>query len=177
MNTHAPPASRALVDRPHAAASLILLAAALVSESAAAQQAGANPNDATLDDIVVTAQRRTESVLDVPIAITALDAAALEKQSVQSIEEVLDDVPNVSFVSQGSRDRKEISMRGISNQLNPYTAVRSSTYAFYIDEFNVAVGTSNPEIVDLERVEVLRGPQGTYFGRNAVGGALNVITN
>ncbi|MCU0757590.1 MAG: TonB-dependent receptor [Steroidobacteraceae bacterium] len=129
-----------------------------------------------LEEIIVTAQRRAESLMDVPIAISAVNAEAIQKQNVDSVEDVLALVPNVSFVSLGSRDRKEISLRGISNQLNPFVDVRQSAYAFYIDEFNVAAGTSNPEILDLEQIEVLRGPQGTYFGRNAVGGALNVST-
>ncbi len=130
----------------------------------------------TIDEVVVTAQRRSESIQDVPIAITAVGAETLRDSNVKGIEDYFALTPNVSFRSDGSRDRKDLSMRGISNQLNPYANVRPATYAFYIDEFNVVAGTSNPQIVDLERIEVLRGPQGTYFGRNAVGGAINVIT-
>jgi iron complex outermembrane recepter protein len=130
----------------------------------------------TIDEVVVTAQRRSESIQDVPIAITAVGAETLRDANVKGIEDYFALTPNVSFRSDGSRDRKDLSMRGISNQLNPYSNVRPATYAFYIDEFNVVAGTSNPQIVDLERIEVLRGPQGTYFGRNAVGGAINVIT-
>ncbi len=130
----------------------------------------------TIDEVVVTAQRKSESIQDVPIAITAVGEQTLRDQNVKGIEDYFALTPNVSFRSDGSRDRKDLSMRGISNQLNQYSNVRPATYAFYIDEFNVVAGTSNPQIVDLERIEVLRGPQGTYFGRNAVGGAINVIT-
>jgi len=130
----------------------------------------------TIDEVVVTAQRRTESIQDVPIAITAVGEQTLRDSNVKGIEDYFALTPNVSFRSDGSRDRKDLGMRGISNQLNQYANVRPATYAFYIDEFNVVAGTSNPQIVDLERIEVLRGPQGTYFGRNAVGGAINVIT-
>ncbi|RYD60074.1 MAG: TonB-dependent receptor [Sphingomonadales bacterium] len=135
----------------------------------AAEETGAN-------DIVVTAQRKTESIQDVPIAITAVSGEAMKTQNIRGVEQLLALAPNVSFASNGSRDRKELSLRGVSNQINPYASARSSSYAFYIDEFNVVVGTSNPEILDLERVEVLRGPQGTYFGRNAVAGAINIST-
>jgi iron complex outermembrane receptor protein len=128
------------------------------------------------NDIVVTAQRREQSLQDVPIAITALSAETIKNQNIQSVEDYFAMTPNVSFQSNGSRDRKDLAIRGISNQLNPFADVRQSSYAFYVDEFNVAAGTSNPQIVDLERIEILRGPQGTYFGRNAVGGAINVIT-
>jgi iron complex outermembrane recepter protein len=155
------------------------MTACIAATSTHAQTAAADTSSESaggLEEVVVSAQRRNESLMDVPIAVSAIGSDAIEKQKIESVEDVLAQVPNVSFVSLGSRDRKEISLRGISNQLNPFVDVRSSTYAFYIDEFNVAVGTSNPEILDLERIEVLRGPQGTYFGRNAVGGALNVIT-
>jgi iron complex outermembrane recepter protein len=137
------------------------------------QQPGTQPR---VDDIIVTAQRREQSLQEVPIAITAITAEALRESNVQSVEDFFALTPNVSFQSNGSRDRKDLSIRGISNQLNPYADIRQATYAFYIDEFNVAVGTSNPQIVDLQRIEVLRGPQGTYFGRNSVGGAINVTT-
>lgn len=137
---------------------------------------GAEAEAPLSNDIVVTAQRREQSLQDVPIAITAVTAETLRDQNVQSVEDYFALTPNVSFQSNGARDRKDLAIRGISNQLNPYADVRQSTYAFYIDEFNVAAGTSNPQIVDLERIEVLRGPQGTYFGRNAVGGAINVLT-
>lgn len=156
---------------------LSALATALVTTAATAQEAAtAQATTGAVDEIVVTAQRRSESIQDVPIAITAVTSETLKNQNVQSVEDYFALTPNVSFQSNGSRDRKDLSIRGISNQLNPYADVRQGTYAFYIDEFNVAAGTSNPQIVDLERIEVLRGPQGTYFGRNSVGGAINVIT-
>ena len=151
---------------------LSVLAVVVAAVPAGAQEVA----QTEVGEIVVTAQRRQESIQDVPIAITAVTADTLKKQNVQSVEDYFALTPNVSFQSNGSRDRKDLSIRGISNQLNPYADVRQGTYAFYIDEFNVAAGTSNPQIVDLERIEVLRGPQGTYFGRNSVGGAINVIT-
>ena len=147
-------------------------ASAMAAEAPAASEQPAQGGT----DIVVTAQRRTESLQKVPIAITAINAAALAKSNVRGIEDYFAMTPNVSFVSNGSRDRKDLSLRGISNQLDPYANVRPSAYAFYIDDFSAAAGTSNPQIVDLERIEVLRGPQGTYFGRNSIGGAINVAT-
>lgn len=146
----------------------------ILSAMPACAQAAAEPSDP--NEIVVSAQRRNESVQDVPIAITAIGAAQLEKSNVRGIEDYFAMTPNVSFASNGSRDRKELSLRGVSNQLDPYADVRPSAYAFYIDDFSVIAGTSNPDVVDLERIEVLRGPQGTYFGRNSVGGAINIST-
>jgi len=140
-------------------------------------KAAAEGGDVTqLQEVVVTAQRRSESIQTVPVAVTAITSEDIEKANVKGVDDVFNMTPNVSFVSNGSRDRKDLSIRGISNQLDPYSDVRPSAYAFYIDDFNVAAGTSNPEIQDLERIEVLRGPQGTYFGRNALGGAINITT-
>lgn len=153
---------------------LAALATGVAASPAAAQDTASTGFAA--DDIVVTAQRRTESIQDVPIAITAVTAETLKKSNVQSVEDYFALAPNVSFQSNGSRDRKDLAIRGVSNQLNPYAEVRQSTYALYIDDFNISAATSNPQIVDLERIEVLRGPQGTYFGRNSVGGAINVST-
>ena len=87
----------------------------------------------TIDEVVVTAQRRTESIQDVPIAITAVGEQTLRDSNVKGIEDYFALTPNVSFRSDGSRDRKDLSMRGISNQLNQYANVRPATYAFYID--------------------------------------------
>ncbi len=150
----------------------LLGSTALLSSSAFAQVV----DTGQIQEVTVTAQRRAESLQAVPIAVTAITAETIEKANIRSIEDYFALTPNVSFVSNGSRDRKDLSIRGISNQIDPYTDVRSSPIAFYIDDFNVVAGTSNPEVVDLERIELLRGPQGTYFGRNSTGGAINVTT-
>ncbi len=150
-------------------------AGALVALSATAASAQAAKSD-TLDEVVVTAERRSQSIQRVPIAITAVSGATIEKTDVRGIEDLVAKTPNISFTSNGSRDRKEISIRGVSNQLDPYSDVRPSSYGFYIDDFNVSTGTSNPDILDIERVEILRGPQATYYGRNAIGGAINITT-
>lgn len=128
-------------------------------------------------DIVVTAQRRSELATDVPISLTAFNSEAISKQNIKGLDDYFAKAPNVSFISTGARDRKSISIRGITNQLSDEAIPRTSTFGFYIDDFNVSTGTVNPEIVDIQRIEVLRGPQGTYFGRNAIGGAINITTN
>lgn len=162
------------LGRPQAwATSPIAIAIALTAYPAAAQDGAAPVSD---DAIVVTAQRRAQSIQDVPISVTAVSGDAIDKQNIQGIDDYFAVTPNVSFVSNGSRDRRDLAIRGISNQLGAYDDVRPATYAFYINEFNVSAGTSNPDVVDLERIEILRGPQGTYFGRNAVGGAINIST-
>lgn len=151
---------------------LLLGTTALLSPGAFAQV----PDTGAIQEVIVTSQRRAESLQTVPIAVTAITAETIEKSNIRSIEDYFALTPNVSFVNNGSRDRRDLSIRGISNQIDPYTDIRSSPIAFYIDDFNVIAGTSNPEVVDLERIELLRGPQGTYFGRNSTGGAINVTT-
>ena len=128
-------------------------------------------------DIVVTAQRRAQLATDVPISLTAYDAAAIGKQNIKGLDDYFSKAHYVSFISTGARDRKQISIRGITNHLSDDAIPRTSTFGFYIDDFNVSTGTVNPAVVDLQRIEVLRGPQGTYFGRNAIGGAINITTN
>jgi iron complex outermembrane receptor protein len=151
-------------------------AAAMVFGCQAAPLLADEASADTLETVVVTAQRRTENAQDVPISLTVFNAAEIEQQNFQGVESYFALTPNVSFTSEGTRDRKELALRGISDQLSPDNNIREGSFGFYIDEFNVAQGTSNPEIVDIDQIEVLRGPQGTYFGRNAVGGAINITT-
>ncbi len=146
--------------------------AAGVHAEAAATDAAAD----TLEEVTVTAQRRVENARDVPISLTVFNSAAIEQQNFQGVESYFSQTPNVSFTTQGTRDRKQLSLRGVSDQLSADNNIKEGSFGFYVDEFNVAQGTSNPEIVDIDRIEVLRGPQGTYFGRNAVGGAINITT-
>ena len=129
-----------------------------------------------LEEITVTAERREESARNVPISLTVFTAEQIEQQNFQGVESYFAETPNVSFTSQGTRDRKQLALRGISDQLSPDNNIREGSFGFYIDDFSVAQGTSNPEIVDIDRIEILRGPQGTYFGRNSVGGAINITT-
>ncbi len=133
-----------------------------------------------LEEIVVTAQRREQSLQDVPLSITAFTAADLEKSSISEARDYLALSPNVSFSEDGEAGNRSIniSIRGVGNvDLGEVSTANSIGY--YIDELNVGSvsnGTINPQLQDMERIEVLRGPQGTYFGRNALGGAINIST-
>lgn len=136
-----------------------------------------------LEEVIVTAQRREESLQDVPVAITAFTAAQLKAQNISEAKDYLMMTPNVSFTEDGEMGQRSvgISIRGISDFANTITDVGglSSSFGVYLDEFNVANSANrvaNPQLQDLERIEILRGPQGTYFGRNATGGALNLTT-
>ncbi len=133
-----------------------------------------------LSEIVVTAQRRAQSLQDVPISVTAFDSEALERSNITAAADYLKRTPNVSFQDDGQTGNRGVSIgiRGVSDIKSLDNSVINSI-GIYLDEFSVASvsgGTINPQLQDVERIEVLRGPQGTYFGRNAIGGALNITT-
>jgi iron complex outermembrane recepter protein len=166
-----------LNSQPRDRGRLILCAAlGLLAASPAATVLAQDAAGDALEEITVTAERRPENARDVPISLTVFTAQEIEQQNFQGVENYFSQTPNVSFTSEGTRDRKELALRGVSDQLSPDNNIKEGSFGFYIDEFNVAQGTSNPEIVDIDRIEVLRGPQGTYFGRNSVGGAINITT-
>ncbi len=134
-----------------------------------------------LDEVVVSAQRREESLQNVPISISAFTSTDLERSNIKSAADYLALAPNVSFADDGQTGNRSIriAIRGVSNVSLGDRAVPNAL-GYYIDEFNVgtvANGTINPALLDIQRVEVLRGPQGTYFGRNSSGGAINISTN
>ncbi len=135
---------------------------------------------AAVDELVVTSQRRAQSITDVPIAVTAFDANMIQKMGINEAKDYLAMTPNVSFSESGQAGNRSVSIniRGVGNvDLGEVTSANSIGY--YLDELsvgNTANGVVNPQLYDMEGIEVLRGPQGTYFGRNAAGGALNIRT-
>ncbi|MBN7795272.1 TonB-dependent receptor domain-containing protein [Parahaliea mediterranea] len=137
--------------------------------------------DQLLEEVVVTAQRREQALTDVPISLTAFSASDLERGNIGEARDYLAITPNVAFTDDGGTGSRSIniSIRGVGNvSLGEVSTANSIGY--YIDELNVGSvsnGTINPELQDMARIEVLRGPQGTYFGRNALGGAINITTN
>lgn len=133
-----------------------------------------------LKEIVVTAQRREQNLQEVPVSVTVFSGEAMAKSNVRGAVDYLAMTPNVSFTEDaqsGSRGLG-VSIRGVNNLVSGENAFVNSV-GNYLDEFSVASvpnGVANPMLIDMDRVEVLRGPQGTYFGRNSLGGALNLTT-
>jgi iron complex outermembrane receptor protein len=128
-----------------------------------------------LEEVIVTAQKREERLIDVPISIVVLTADDLEKRNVTGIDDLSLAVPGLSVVSEGGAFRT-IVLRGVSNS----SGSNSSLIGLYIDEASVtsSVAYIQPDLraYDLERVEVLRGPQGTLYGEGSVGGTIRLIT-
>ncbi len=129
-----------------------------------------------IEEVIVTAQRREQNLQDVPISINAFTSETIEKFMFSDVGEYLIRTPNASFSTDGSRSRRRLSIRGVTNFLAINNTLKSSTFGFYVDDFSVSGATSNPPVMDIERIEILRGPQATYFGKNALGGGINMTT-
>ena len=155
------------------------LAAAIAAILGYAQQAGAAeestpPKDTqVIDVVIVTAQRREENLIDVPIAVAAFSNEALERRQIDQATDLQLNVPNVSYTKTNFTS-SSFQIRGIG-----VSSVGASSDSGVETHFNT-MPLKNPrlfetEYFDIERVEVLRGPQGTLYGRNATGGAVNII--
>ena len=146
--------------------SLALAGMLLISNTAWAQ---------VLEEIVVTAQKRAESLQDTPVAVTAFSGEQLEQAGVFDSIGLSNIVPNVTVGTEDARDAIFINIRGISQSERRNTS--DPTTAFYMDGALVPrMSGINAYFYDLERVEVLRGPQGTLYGRNSTSGVVNLIT-
>ena len=138
---------------------------------------GAPQEQATnLGDIVVTARRSAETLQDVPVAVTALGGDFIERQNISSAADVPQFAPNLTVEQQpSSLSAATVYIRGIGNQ-EP-SAVSEQGVGIYLDGVYLARAAGAVfDLIDLERIEVLRGPQGTLFGRNTIGGALQLIS-
>jgi outer membrane receptor protein involved in Fe transport len=142
----------------------------------ASSVAGAPAADATGGDIVVTAQRREQSLLKVPLAISAISGQGLTTKGITNSAQLATAVPNLQVNSAYGNTQPNFSLRGVS-VANEYNSNQASPIGVYMDDVYLASRTAHGMgLYDLDRVEVLRGPQGTLFGRNTTGGAINFIT-
>src|SRR6202000_3471619 len=131
---------------------------------------------AQIETVVVTAEKRAEDLQKVPVAITALSERDLEDRGVTGFKELGAVVPSLRFGAGVTGGENVITMRGLGSQNT--TPGGDSPVAYSVDGVTLQRSTSvDPEFYDIDRIEVLRGPQGTLYGRNSVGGSINVITN
>src|ERR1700722_14070462 len=154
--------------------------AALLGTPAIAQTVGSNADTSRpLDEIIVTASKRAESIQDVPVSILALDSTALDEHQVASLDDYTKLLPGVSIDSFGP-GQADISFRGIT------TRTGAPTRGLYIDDVPIASSGSNPaggisapdlHLYDINRVEALSGPQGTLYGASSLAGTLKIVTN
>lgn len=128
---------------------------------------------ATLEEIVVTARRREENLMDIPVAVTAIGAEEIENRQIYSVREVAAYSPGLN-INSDSVGRAFVSIRGIGTTL--IDTVQPGVGIFIDGVYQPNTSYLNSPLLDVKRVEVLRGPQGTLFGNNTLGGAINVIT-
>ncbi|MFN7056494.1 TonB-dependent receptor [Hyphomonas sp.] len=163
------------------AASILALATGFATAPAVAQDAAETGRPATdetevrQDTIIVTARKRDEDILDVPVAITALSGAELEALGIVDVEGLYGRAPSIYFSQNNTRSPQKnqtfLVMRGIG--ANPTT---EPSVGVFIDGVYQPSASFDAGFLDVERVELLRGPQGSLFGRNTQGGALNIVT-
>jgi iron complex outermembrane receptor protein len=127
-----------------------------------------------LEEVIVTAQKRSESVQEIPLAVTALSSDMLDERGIVDIASMVSSVPGMHFGQSGNNTR--ITIRGIGTEQTTVTG--DPGVAFHIDGvYQARSSAGNALFYDLARIEVLRGPQGTLYGRNATGGSINLISN
>jgi iron complex outermembrane receptor protein len=158
----------------------VAIAAALsgtMAMPAAYGAAAVAASDSTLEEVIVTARKRTENLQDVPISIDVFTSKDLQNQAISQFEDYATKTPSISFVSAGPGTQTFV-MRGVSDGSNPNYA-NTATTAFLVDDMSMNYYGTTPDLhlYDIERIEVLNGPQGTTFGASAMAGALRFITN
>jgi iron complex outermembrane receptor protein len=131
---------------------------------------------ATLEEVTVTAQRREESLQTAPVAVTAISAEMLERRQLSSTTQIVFNVPNLTGNNNvGQSTATTFFLRGVGTTENLGTA--DTSVGLYLDDVYIArQAVNNFALLDIERIEVLRGPQGTLYGRNSNGGAIKIVT-
>ena len=152
-----------------------LLATTLVASIAGTAAAQNAPSTGGLDEVTVTAQRREQSLQDVPIAISAFSADQLTTRNIVDTYDLVRNVPNLTGnANVGVGTSSSLYIRGLGNAES--IATFDLPVGTYVDEVYISrQNHNNFSMFDVERIEVLRGPQGTLFGRNTTGGAINVV--
>ena len=156
--------------------SALVVAASLAASPSLAQTAPAGQQGATtVDEIIVTATRREQRLIEVPVAVTAVGGEQLENSGVTDIRELTSLVPSVQFQTPGGGADSSIRIRGVgTTSTNP--GLESPVGVVIDGVIRARTGVALSELGDLERIEVLRGPQGTLFGRNTSSGLINIVT-
>lgn len=153
--------------------SALVFAGVLGASPVLAQQT--DPGATQVEDIIVTATKREERLIDVPVAVTAVGGEQLENSGVTDIRELTGLAPSVQFQTPGGGADSSIRVRGIgTTSTNP--GLESAVGVVIDGVARARTGVALSELGDLERIEVLRGPQGTLFGRNTSAGLINVVT-
>jgi len=152
--------------------SSLFLAITTAITAVGAPSALAQESSFAIEEVVVTARKRSENLQEVPIAISAIDAETMERAGVERAGDYISLIPNVTLVDTANVGDTQVSIRGIVS-----TRDAESTFAYVVDGvLSTNPNSFNEELFDVEQIEVLKGPQGALYGRNAVSGAILVTT-
>jgi iron complex outermembrane receptor protein len=155
--------------------------AALYAMPAYAQETPAAPADTQADsadstDIVITARRRSESLLNVPIAVTAFSADKLDKIGAVDLTDIQNTTPNTTLKdARGTNSTLAAFIRGVGQQ-DPVPGFEAGIGIYLDDVYLNRPQAAVLDVYDVDRIEILRGPQGTLYGRNTIGGAVKYVT-
>ena len=131
--------------------------------------------DNVIEEVFVTAEKRSESLQDISQAVTAISDQDIESKNIESMVDLSAIVPGVT-VAKNEGYKTVISIRGVGNETNQ-NAIAAPSVAFHMDGIFIASPFAlQTNFIDVDRIEVIRGPQGTLFGQNSTGGAINVIS-
>jgi len=156
-------------------AGIAAFAAPAYAQDAATDSAGAS-EQAEESVIIVTARRREERLIDVPLSVTSLSGDSLVRQGVQDLTQIAQQVPNITLeVSRGTNTTLTAFIRGVGQQ-DPVAGFEAGVGLYVDDVYLNRPQAAVLDIYDVERIEVLRGPQGTLYGRNTIGGAIKYVT-
>ena len=152
---------------------LSLLSAALISATISPITALAQTR--TLEEVIVTAELLESNALSLPNSVTVIDTAQIEQRNAQHLEDLIALAPNVNFTTGASRGRF-IQVRGIGERSEFQTPIINSV-GLIVDGIDLTGITTAASALDVQQVEVLRGPAGTLYGANALAGLINIVSN
>lgn len=157
-----------------AGSGLMALASAAHAQTATSDTGATGKSDFALQEIVVTARRRSEVLQDVPQVVDAVTPEALAKYNIQNFQDISTLVPGLTLSTNNTGTGATAAMRGVNFEVNSAT---SPTVAFYLNEAPIDANFLLQSMFDVGQIEVLRGPQGTLRGRSAPSGAITVTTH
>jgi iron complex outermembrane receptor protein len=176
MNDSMPAAARSRRKQHFWAAVTTLLVGAWAGHVRADEASVPTSGGDQLEEVIVTSQKRSEDILHVPTSISVLNSEALTLQHVVNFDDITRAIPGISVNEGGSPGTSVLSMRGVSSTSG------AATVGIYLDEVPITVnntvydGNTEPRLFDIDRVEVLRGPQGTLYGASSMGGTIRFIS-
>lgn len=153
----------------------LMTAGSMLALMAGPQALAQDAKATAVGEIIVTARKRAENLQDIPISITAITAETMERTGVTNVADLARRTPGLQYGDYGDLKLSPTSLRGVVGSSG--SAGADPAVGYYVDEIFVGQGAgANLDLYDIERVEVLRGPQGTLFGRNTIGGVISITT-